>query len=301
MITIPSLTSHWKYAKDEQDPESILIRVTVYNRGPDPATLHIIPQLWFPNSWSSPSKKPDKPSLVGFTHSEGEDTIKYVTAKHPDLGTTHLYCLASPPPVALEGYNNDTNLDNVEPEMMFTENNTNYFRLYGYSHVPPNESTYVKDAFHDHIVPSHAPPFPQGPHINPEQRGTKFGAHYTFTDVPGNGGCAVVRLKLTPNRSDADATIQDEELFDDLIEERRQEADEFYSLIISGPMSDDLRQIMRQSFAGILWTKQYYRFNQRVWANDTRRKVPRNKVRVVVLQMHIGSILFIIGMAEFRN
>jgi hypothetical protein len=144
-----------------------------------------------------------------------------VTARHVDLGTTHLYCLTSPPPLAPDGFDEASTLDNVEPEMMFTENNTNYFRLYGYSHVPPNESTYVKDAFHDHIIPSHAPPFPQGSHINPEQRGTKFGAQYIFKDVPGNGGCAVVRLKLTPNSVDADTTIRDEELFDDMIDERR--------------------------------------------------------------------------------
>lgn len=112
--------------------------------------------------------------------------------------------------------------------------------------------------------------------MSPEQRGTKFGAHHTFADVPGNGGCTVVRLKLTPNT--IGMTIRGEELFDNMIDERRQEADEFYSLVGSGPTICDLKQIMRQAFAGILMTKQDYRFSRRAWVNSTRRKVPRKKV-----------------------
>jgi hypothetical protein len=83
--------------------------------------------------------------------------------------------------------------------------------------------------------------------------------------VPGHGGCAVVRLKLTPLRLQKDPSLEDEALFDDALEERRQEADEFYASLVLGPISDDLKQIMRQALGGMLWTKQYYRFIQQEW------------------------------------
>ena len=89
--------------------------------------------------------------------------------------------------------------------------------------------------------------------------------HYTFKDVPAGGGCAVVRLKLTPLRIGKDPSLEDNAIFDNAIEERRQEADEFYGPLALGPISNDLRQIMRQAFGGMLWTKQYYRFVQREW------------------------------------
>lgn len=178
---------------------------------------------------------------------------------------------------------------------MFTENDTNFERLWG----GENASKYVKDAFHDHIIPSHRPPVPEtygsvteavketvksaaisvarslsgeenvpngrttptqeqpGPpsrhFINPENKGTKSGAHYTFKNVPGRGGVAVVRLKLTPNTPDTDESINDEEIFDDIVDERRREADEFYARLVSGPVTDDLKAITRQALGGMLW------------------------------------------------
>ena len=105
--------------------------------------------------------------------------------------------------------------------------------------------------------------------------------------MPGHGGCAVVRLKLTPSRIGKDISLEDEVAFDDAVEERRQEADEFYSSFIFGAISDDLKQIMRQAFGGMLWTKQYYRFIQKEWLEGDpaqpppppNRKFIRNKVR----------------------
>lgn len=212
----------------------------------------------------------------------------------------------------------------IEAELLFTENNTNYHRLYG----GQNETPYVKDAFHDHIVPSHRPqdddghpgffhtkirssyarqrresadentsseeeqgprtPFPAGPsYVNSARRGTKSAAHYIFHDVPPRGGCAVVRLKLTPHTPREDPSIEDEGIFDETIEERRGEADEFYSGLVMGPISDDLKQIMRQALGGMLWTKQYYQFIQQDWLKGDPAQPPpppdrknvRNKVR----------------------
>ena len=123
--------------------------------------------------------------------------------------------------------------------------------------------------------------------VNPEKTGTKSAAHYVFRDVPGNGGCAVVRLKITPLSARKDPSLVDEAIFDDNVEERRQEADEFYNSLSFGPTSDDLKQIMRQALGGMLWTKQYYRFIQKEWitgdpaqpAPPPERKYIRNRVR----------------------
>jgi len=90
--------------------------------------------------------------------------------------------------------------------------------------------------------------------VNPDKIGTKAAAHYVFNGVPGKGGCVVVRLKMTPAAPEEDAAILDEELFDDTIEERRVDADEFYGRIASGSISDDLRNIMRQALSGMLWS-----------------------------------------------
>jgi len=298
------------------------MRITAYNRGPDPATLHIVPQLWFPNTWSWPTEKPPMPSLTGSVR--GSEDIRCVTVRHPTLGKTYLYCLPSPPPVGpTNDFEVDPEIDVVQPNLLFTENNTNFSRLYGGT----NETLYVKDAFHDHIIPSHRPPssesqpegffsprirsrtassfgdekpdvpeegpctpFPATPSfVNPEQKGTKSAAHYVFSDVPGHGGCAVVRLKLTPSRLGKDISLEDEVAFDDAVEERRQEADEFYNSLVFGPITDDLKQIMRQAFGGMLWTKQYYRFIQKEWLEGDpaqpppppNRKFIRNRVRLL--------------------
>lgn len=252
--------------------------------------------------------------------------------------------MPSPPPVDITGTFGDPDADAVEPELLFTENNTNYQRLY----QGRNDTPYVKDAFHDHIIPSHRPvvtkslpdsgsstprlnggpvitdaglngattetnginpPLPPSPpprstpsppatpiFVNPEKVGTKSAAHYTFRDVPGHGGCAVVRLKLTPLASSKDPSILDEGHFDDAVEARREEADEFYNGLVQGPVSDDLRQVMRQALAGMLWTKQYYKFIQKEWIEGDpaqpspppERKFVRNREWK---HMHIADVL----------
>ncbi|KAF9527391.1 glycoside hydrolase family 63 protein [Crepidotus variabilis] len=318
-----------EYAKDENDPDNVYIRITSYNRGPDSATLHVVPQLWFPNTWSWPLEKPPMPNMSGSIR--GNDNIRCVSVRHPTLGKTHLYCLPSPPPVGpTNDFEVDPDIDVVQPDLLFTENNTNYSRLYGGT----NETPYVKDAFHDHIIPSHRPPasesqpedffaprirsrtassfgnerpelpeegpctpFPLGPSfVNPEMKGTKSAAHYVFNDVPGHGGCAVVRLKLTPSRLGKDISLEDEVAFDDAVEERRQEADEFYNSLVFGPMPDDLKQIMRQALGGMLWTKQYYRFIQKEWIEGDPAQPPPPPNRKYIRNkewkhMHIEDIL----------
>lgn len=243
------------------------------------------------------------PSLAG---SVTESDIQYIKIRHPDMEKYFMYCLPSPPPVNAEGaFVMDEDVV-IQPELIFTENDTNFQRLYGVQ----NKSPYVKDAFHDHIIPWHRPgsesvdSVPKGdncgdahqsipastshpsPFVNPEKRGTKSAAHYVFQDVPGNGGCAVVRLRLTPQSVSKVSSLEDEAAFDGTIEERREEADEFYNSLVFGPMSDDFKQIMRQALGGMLWAKQYYYFVQKEWIEGDPAQPPpppgrkhvRNKV-----------------------
>jgi hypothetical protein len=122
--------------------------------------------------------------------------------------------------------------------------------------------------------------------VNPDKEGTKAAAHYFFPAVPAKGGCVVIRLKLSQKTPDEDPSIIDEELFDDQVEDRRIDGDEFYSRVARGPISDDLRNIMRQALSGMLWTKQYYQFIQREWIEGDdgqpppppERKFVRNRV-----------------------
>jgi hypothetical protein len=285
-----------EYAKDEEDANSMGIRITAYNRGPDPADLHILPHLFFRNTWSWPKEIPkNKPHME-------EVAEGVVEAVHEDF-TTRLYCLPSPAPAApTTGGVVLVDGPSIVPKLIFTENETNFERLYNGN----NRTPYTKDAFHDYVIPSHRPKpanaqeeveaekekeacaakeaaakvaaangvndaaaklaqttindtppqvscYPAEKFVNPEKTGTKSAAHYVFNNVPGNGGCVVVRLKLTPNSPSEDPAILDEELFDNTIEDRRVDADEFYGRISHGGLGDDLRNIMRQALAGMLW------------------------------------------------
>ncbi|KAM0747074.1 hypothetical protein T439DRAFT_367370 [Meredithblackwellia eburnea MCA 4105] len=330
-----------EYAKDEDNAEGISIRITAYNRGPEPATLHIIPQLLFRNIWSWPKEAP-KGKAMPSLHQVDEGVVQ-IDEEH--LGRYYLHATSSPAPVdpLRQNFDDDDGEDAllvdevVVPELLFTENNTNFERLYNGRNVSP----YVKDAFHDHIIHSHRPPLPKvkiekpakekkeatakkpeeddydsdatagsnsstateyatpvdtREFVNPEKKGTKVGAHYVFRDVPANGGCAVVRVKLTTKTAEEDPTIQDEEEFDMVIEERRTDADEFYSRFNSGALTDDMRNIMRQALSGMLWSKQFYMFIQKEWiegdpgqpAPPPERKYVRNRDWK---HMHIEDVL----------
>ncbi|WP_250491274.1 MGH1-like glycoside hydrolase domain-containing protein [Caballeronia sp. INML2] len=161
-----------EYAKAA--PEDILIRITVHNRGPEAAPLHVLPTLWFRNTWSW-GEDNRKPSL----HDAGAGIIR---AAHHDLGEYWLHCESA-------------------PETLFTENESNARRLWG----QPNASPHVKDAFHAYVVSG------QRDAVNAAGTGTKAAAHY-MCDVPG-GGSTIFRLRLTPSRVD-DAFGGFEKIFD---------------------------------------------------------------------------------------
>ena len=211
-----------EYAKE--GPDDILIRATVHNRGPEAARLHLLPTLWFRNTWSWQDDAP-KPSL---TEAGGR-----IRASHPDLGGYTLACDGS-------------------PELLFTDNETNVYRLWG----QPNPSPWVKDAFHRYIVSGDASA------VNPAKTGTKAAARYVL-DVPA-GGSSVVRLRLSGAMpADPFGTA-----FDATFSARLGDADEFYQRITPRGLGEDERRVHRQALAGMLWSKQYYFFDVDKWLKE---------------------------------
>ena len=211
-----------EYAK--ADPEDLLIKISVHNRGPETAELHLLPTLWFRNTWSW-EEGTAKPSL-----SHG----KYgtVLASHGALGERTLQC---------EG----------NPDLLFTENESNANRLWG----QPNPSPYVKDAFHEYIVSG------KQDAVSPYKTGTKAAAYFRL-EVPA-GGSKVVRLRLS-----AKPTADAFETFDQIFAARLADANEFYDRITPGSLSEDERRVHRQALAGMLWTKQYYYFDLDRWLEE---------------------------------
>ncbi|KAI1083808.1 Six-hairpin glycosidase [Whalleya microplaca] len=257
-------------AKEADDPEEILFRVTAWNRGPDPAPLHIIPHVWFRNTWAWGREPEDKKPNI--SHAD-ENMAK---STHYKLGDR--YVLYSPSPGV------GTSGEDVEPELLFTDNDTNYEFLYG----GENKVPYVKDAIHRYIVDG------KKAAVNPAKTGTKCAAWFQFNESGGvsPGECAVVRFRF----SRKGATYLDEEEFDDIIEKRREEADDFYYRISPLPMSDDLRSIQRQAFSGMMWCKQYYQFIWDQWACGDPAQPPPPPERAAVRNsqwkhLHIDDIL----------
>jgi hypothetical protein len=233
-------------AKEADDEEELIFRVIAYNRGPEPAPLHIIPHVWFRNTWSW-EKEHAKPSIK----KEGDRIAK---STHRKLGDRYA-CFAPSPPV---GSSNE----DIQPTLLFTDNESNNKKLWG----TENEHPYVKDAFHRHIVDE------EKGAVNPDNEGTKAAAWYSFDgeDMVPPGECAVVRFRFSRKKEE----LIDEEVLDDVIEQRRADADDFYYRINPLPMSEDLRNIQRQAFSGMMWCKQYYNFIWDQWSNGDPGEIP---------------------------
>ncbi|KAI2631706.1 Six-hairpin glycosidase [Xylaria nigripes] len=235
-------------AKEDEDPQELLFRITAWNRGPDPAPLHIIPHIWFRNTWAWGRESEDKKPSI----SEAANNL--ARSSHHKLGDR--YVLLSPSPgVGVTGAD-------VQPELLFTDNDTNLDRLYGQE----NKTPYVKDAFHRYIVEEDKEA------VNPAKTGTKCAAWFSFNESGGvgPGECAVVRFRFSRKAE----TYLDEEEFDNIIEKRKEEADDFYYRLSPLPMSDDLRSIQRQAFAGMMWCKQHYQFIWDQWASGDPTQPP---------------------------
>jgi hypothetical protein len=214
-----------EYAKAA--PEDILIQITIANRSTESSTLHLLPTLWFRNIWDWNSDI--EPPLMKVVHSDA--TLSQIAAHHPTLETCWLYC---------EG----------TAELLFTNNETNYERLFGTA----NRSPYVKDGINNYIVNG------QQNAVNPDRLGSKFAAHHSLSFAPGE--TKTLRLRLSDQQALL-APFGTE--FDQVFQTRKQEADEFYQEVSPLPMSADERNIQRQAFAGLLWSKQYYQYSVNDW------------------------------------
>jgi len=225
-----------EYAK--ASPEDLLIRITAWNRGPEAATVHLLPTLWFRNTWAAWSEGTKKPSVAALDLPEGGSAVE---AEHWDLGARYLYC---------EG----------NPALLFTENETNNERIFG----TRNDEPYVKDAFHEYLLHG------RGDAVNPYRAGTKAAAHYLL-DVPA-GAARTVRLRLTdsppPSAENAQGPPTPFAGFDETFAARLREADVFYDSVTPPSVDDDGRRVMRQALAGMLWGKQHYRFDLSKWLKE---------------------------------
>ena len=215
-----------EYAKGDVD--DVCVRVTVTNRAAEPATMDLLPSIWFRNTWSwlSPGSEPPRPSMGALPRAPGFASIRL---EQSHLGTMFFYA---------EG----------DPELCFTDNDSNLTRLYGV----PNASPYVKDAFHRHVVDRE-----EGA-VCPDGVGTKACARYRIELAPG--ASTTLRLRLTSTeRAVPFADV------DDVFVARIRDADAFYAAVIPAQLGPERRRVYRQAMAGLLWTKQFYFFDVDRW------------------------------------
>jgi hypothetical protein len=232
-----------EYAKT--DAEDVLVQISVTNHGPEPAPLHVLPTLWFRNTWSWPpdirwgqTEHPaegDPPSL------RRDFSAARVLAEHARLGRYVLDCDTA-----------STAAGVVTPDFLFTDNETNAQRLY----QTPNATRFVKDGIDDAVVNGKASA------VNLDGSGTRAAAHYVLSVAAGE----TVRLRLRLRKDDpAGSPGAPFERFDELHAARRADADAFYAALQPTDLAEDDRHIQRQAFAGLLWNKQFYRYNIQVW------------------------------------
>jgi Glycosyl hydrolase family 63 C-terminal domain len=235
-----------EYAK--ASPEDVLIRITVSNRGPEAATLHVLPTIWFRNvwSWGGDATRPALKQLDAGS----------IAASHEALGERRFFA---------EG----------APEWLFVENETNRERL-GHGR---NATPYVKDGINNYVVHG------QREAVNPANTGTKAAAHYSFT--VGAGAAHVIRLRLSDSAPTPGAGTDVGPFgprFDAVMTDRHLEADEFYAAVIPSSLDADAANVMRQALAGMLWSKQFYNYDVDLWLSERgadpfkprRRAGPRN-------------------------
>jgi mannosylglycerate hydrolase MGH1-like protein len=229
-----------EYAKES--PEDICMRIEVFNRGPEAAPIHVLPHLWFRNTWAWGAESQAPPRIsIGPEESEYVCLIADDTAAAPlsnlpfryRLGTRYLYGAAS-------------------ATALFTDNETNAVRVWGQG--AQSRSAFVKDAFHRHVVNGEAS-------VNPTQQGTKACLHYANVLVPA-GQSVVLRLRFSDQQLRKPLADVDQ-----IVATRRKEADEFYDAIQPAGATADERLVQRQALAGMLWSKQIYLYDIDVWLN----------------------------------
>ncbi len=245
-----------EYAKNS--PDDIVIRIKIENRSSEDAPIHIIPTLFFRNTWSWGCKHEGCTMRPKIEQKEGENFLR---TKHD----------------VLEPFLFDINPDEngQMPEILFTENETNFKRLFN----TDNPTQYVKDAFHEYVINK------QKDRVNPKPRGTKVGLYYHFNIKAKSS--ATIRLRLYRLFDDKKVPSKlDFKDIDEIFEKRINEADEFYATVINSKLNTDERNIVRQAYAGLLHTKQFYHYIIDDWIDGdsdvmsssvTRKQNARNK------------------------
>jgi hypothetical protein len=249
-----------EYAKETA--EDLCVRITAHNRGPEAAALHVLPQLWFRNTWvwgETPGPEPvirHGPATANFLSLVTDEAEMPTPGTIPvdyRLGRRHLYGPAGGTP-------------------LFTFNETNMARVYGNGHV--SRRPHVKDAFHRYLVGG------ETGCVNDQALGTKAALRYRFDIAPSASATLRLRLCESGKRGapldDVDATI----------DRRRREADDFYAAVHPPGLGDDERRVQRQAFAGLLWTKQSYLFDVNVWLGGDNPHWPPPAGRVNVRNRH---------------
>jgi hypothetical protein len=245
-----------EYAK--ASPTDILIQISVSNRGPDAAALHVLPTLWFRNTWTWWPDEP-KPSLKEASGRDGA-----IAATDAQVGDYFLHSWG-------------------DARLLFTENETNNERLFGAANPTP----YVKDGINNYVVAGRQDA------VNPNHTGTKAAAHYQLN--VGAGATVVIRLRLTNAAPGAEEPFGSG--FDQIIEQRRREANEFYQAVTPAGVSEDAANVMRQALAGMLWSKQYFFYDVDKWLDEHRADpllaeigVARNREWFHMISDHIISM-----------
>ncbi|MCW2241233.1 MGH1-like glycoside hydrolase domain-containing protein [Azospirillum canadense] len=224
-----------EYAK--ASPGQILVQITACNRGPDAAELHLLPTLWWRNRWSwgdRPDEAAHRPSLRDAGGGSGHRTV---AATDPEEGEKALHC-------------------DGDPDLLFTENETNSWRLFG----APNRTPYVKDGIDACVVQG------RGDAVNPEKTGTKMAVHYRLTLGPGES--RTIRLRLDADGQGAADGDVFGNAFAEVMETRRREADAFYAAVTPASFSADAAMVFRQALAGMLWSKQFYDYDLTTWLEE---------------------------------
>jgi hypothetical protein len=219
-----------EYAKNS--PDDILIRLTIHNRGPETAPLHVLPTLWFRNRWAwGTQEKRSEPKPTLQQSGSGQ-----ILCEHATLGR---FVLDAEP------------LGGHDADLLFTENESNLMRLF----KAENYYSFVKDAFHDYVVSGRTQA------TNPANVGTKAAASYGLEIPPG--APVVIRLRLRPEAEATTAPFGAE--FDRIFRDRIREADRFYESIISRSQTAEKSSIERQAYAGLIWSKQFYHYIVKTW------------------------------------
>lgn len=248
------------YAKADSD--DLLILISAVNRGPDSAPLHILPTLWFRNTWSwgyphGPMGDIASKPQMRLQHSQDVDFVKI---EHSAAGNYFLY---AEHPI----------------DWLFTENDTHIEKLYGH----PNTSPYVKDAFHRYLIQG------ESQAVNPFEVGTKAAAHFSHILAPQETW--TIRLRLSSQSHEVPF-----EKFEALFSQRQQEADQFYGEIQNSKLNEDEKRVQRQAFANLLWGKQLYYYDIEQWIEGDlqfpplKRQLSRNKDWIHLVNFDIISM-----------